>query len=182
MRPRISSPVSLLPIHAILYTCTDTLYASRVHACTRTCVYARSCAYERVQAKQGYRCKYTLPQVGLFLPFRSAYMRILSFLSFNYSSRRFTYFSLPLLVNLIRSSIRSTMARNDVTMTILAKGRRCVRVWRRTKSRLQQFFGLLPFPLPNYVHFFSRRERVFGRESSVSPVFPPGGLDQTPGR
>lgn len=173
MRPRISSPVSLLPIHAILYTCTDTLYASRVHACTRTCVYARSCTYERVQARQGYRCKYTLPQVGLFLPFRSAYMRILSFLSFNYSSRRFTYFSLPLFVNLIRSSIRSTMARNDVTMTIFAKGRRCVRVWRRTKSRLQQFFGLLPFPLPNYVHFFRGEKESLDESLRFLPSFLP---------
>lgn len=171
LRPRISSPVSLLPIHAILYTCTDTLYASRVHACTRTCVYARSCTYERVQARQGYRCKYTLPQVGLFLPFRSAYMRILSFLSFNYSSRRFTYFSLPLLSDTLEYSLHDGAKWR--ALTILAKGRRCVRVWRRTKSRLQQFFGLLPFPLPNYVHFFRGEKESLDESLRFLPSFLP---------
>lgn len=77
------------------------------------------------------------------------------------------------LFYLIRSSIRSTMARNDVTMTIFAKGRRCVRVWRRTKSRLQQFFGLLPFPLPNYVHFFRGEKESLDESLRFLPSFLP---------
>lgn len=83
--PRLTSLPPPPPcFHAILYTCTDTLYASLVY--TRVCIYTR--IYEPVQPKQGYRCKYTfaLPQVALFLPFPYIYMNIFTRLicAFNY--------------------------------------------------------------------------------------------------
>lgn len=46
------------------------------------------------------------------------------------------------------------------------------------KVAIATIFRPPSLPSPKLRSLFSRRERVFGRESSVSP----GGLDQTPGR
>lgn len=40
-------------------------------------------------------------------------------------------------------------------------------------SRLQQFFGLLPFPLPNYVHFFRGEKESLDESLRFLPSFLP---------